>query len=451
MKRALVILTVLLFAFSLQAFAGGTSEKKAAVALPEGIPAASKAKIDWQQFKGQTVNVLFSNHPWQEAVEPFIPEFEQMTGMKVKLVKLPEAEYLTKVPADFTAGTFAFDVFMSQYYDSAKYQQEKWTADIEPLMKDAKLTDSAWYDWSDFFPAAQDIATVGGKYSDRVAITSEAQVLIYREDIFQELGLPVPNTFDELLANAKTITEKKPGVAGITLRGGAALWWPMYGVLKSYGGGYFDKNWNPIINTPQSKAGAEMYAALCRLAPKGVTSYDWDEINTAMLAGKAAMFLDSSVIYSRLADAKQSTVTGKVKMAAFPKGPAGRIGHSHYWSISVAESSKAKAPAWMFVEWVTSKEIMYRAGMTGVLAPRASVWNQPTFTQQFPKDFADAYKETLKTAVISPAFSRFFEAVDIVRAQVQKAILNDVDMQTALDTTQKEWQRIMADWKAAGR
>jgi len=449
MKKLILVLLVAFLAAPLAVLAGGQEEEKAKVTLPTGIPAAASAGIDWQQFKGKTVSVLFSNHPWQEGIEPLIPEFEVLTGMKVRLVKLPEAEYLTKVPADFTAGTFAFDVFMSQYYDSPKYQQENWTADLAPLMKDPKLTDATWYDWSDFFPAAQNIATVGGRYSDRIAITSEAQVLIYREDIYKELGLSVPKTFDELLANAKAISEKKPGVAGITLRGGPAIWWPMYGVLKSYGGGYFDSNWNPIINTPESRAGARMYVELCKYTPRGVTSYDWDEINTAMLAGKAAMFLDSSVIYSRLADPAQSTVVGKVKMAPFPSGPAGRIAHSHYWSVSLAESSKQKPEGWLFLQWATSKEVMYRLGLTGVLAPRASVWEQPAFVQQFTPDFASSVKETLKTAVISPAHARFFEAMDIVRAEMQKVVLGEKDLDAALTFTQSEWKKIMDDWKAS--
>ncbi len=449
MRKLTIVMLIVLLAAPLALFAGGKAEAKAAVALPSGVPAAAQAGIDWQQFKGRTVSVLFCNHPWQEGIEPLIPEFEKLTGMKVKLVKLPEAEYLTKVPADFTAGTFAFDVFMSQYYDSPKYQQEKWTADIAPLMQNPKLTDAAWYDWKDFFPAAQDIATVGGRYSDRIAITSEAQVLIYREDIYQELGLSVPGTFDELLAAAKTISEKKPGVAGITLRGGAAIWWPMFGVLKSFGGGYFDADWNPIIATPQSQEGARMYAELCKYTPKGITSYDWDEINTAMLAGKAAMFMDSSVIYSRLADAAQSTVVGKVKMAPFPAGPAGRVAHSHYWSVSLAESSKQKAEGWLFLQWATSKEVMYRLGLTGVLAPRASVWEQPDFVKQFAPDFAASVKETLKTAVISPAHARFFEAMDIVRAEMQKAILEEESLDKALATTQEEWRKIMDEWKAS--
>ncbi len=412
------------------------------------IPGPEEAKINWKQFEGETISVLFSVHPWQEAVEPYIPEFEKLTGMKVKLVKLPEAEYLTKVPADFTAGTFAFDVFMSQYYDAPKYALEHWTADISSFLKDSKLTDPDWYDWEDFFPAAQDIAIVGDTYFDRIAITAEAQVLIYREDVCEELGLSVPKTFDELLANAKAISEKTDK-AGITLRGGPAVWWPMYGVIRSYGGGYFDSDWNPIINTPDSKNGAKMYVELCKYTPRGITSYDWDEINTAMLAGEATMFLDSSVIYSRLQDPEKSTVVGKVKMAPFPTGPGGRIAHSHYWSISVAESSTKKEAAWLFIQWATSKDIMFKAGLKGVLAPRASIWSEPEFTKQFTEDFASSVQETLKTAVISPAHSRFFEMMDILRAETQKVILGEKELDPALDFTQGEWEKIIADWKAS--
>ena len=109
-------------------------------ALEKYIPGVS-AKIDWKQFSGQSINVLLSRHPWQEAITPFIPEFERLTGMKVNVQALPETQYVTKVPADLTAGTFQFDVFMNQYYDKPQYAAEHWTADLKPLMDDPKLTD----------------------------------------------------------------------------------------------------------------------------------------------------------------------------------------------------------------------------------------------------------------------------------------------------------------------
>ena len=72
----------------------------------------TNANIDWKQFDGETVTVLLSKHPWQEQIEPLIPEFEELTGINVKLKLLPENQYLTKVPADMEAGTFKFDVFI---------------------------------------------------------------------------------------------------------------------------------------------------------------------------------------------------------------------------------------------------------------------------------------------------------------------------------------------------
>jgi ABC-type glycerol-3-phosphate transport system substrate-binding protein len=409
----------------------------------KAIPLPAEAKIDWKQFEGEEISIVFNVHPWHEAIEPFIPEFEALTGIKVKLVKLPTTQYMTKVPADLTAGTFAFDVYMTQYYDAPKYVLEHWTADLEPFLKDPKLTDPKWYDYEDFFPAAQDISVSGGRYFDRIAITAEVSVLIYREDIYNELGLSIPKTIDDLIENAKTISDQTK-IAGITLRGGQYLWWPLYGYVASYGGGYFDKNFKPIINTPESKKGIEAYVELAKYTPRGVTSYDWDEINTAMLSGQAAMFCDSSVIYSRLIDPELSKVVGKIKMAPFPEGPDGRRPHSHYWSLSVAGNSEHKEAGWFFIQWVTSKYIMYRAGLKGVLAPRDSIWNEPKFKSQFTPDFADSIQVSLQGAIISTPHPRLFEMLDVLRAEVQEVILGQNDIDAAVEFTEEEWKKMVA-------
>ena len=110
----------------------------------------TNANIDWKQFEGESVTVLLSKHPWQEQIEPLIPEFEELTGIDVKLKLLPENQYLTKVPADMEAGTFKFDVFMTQLYEAPKFCGEKWLADLEPLINDPSVTDPNWYNYNDF-------------------------------------------------------------------------------------------------------------------------------------------------------------------------------------------------------------------------------------------------------------------------------------------------------------
>jgi ABC-type glycerol-3-phosphate transport system substrate-binding protein len=405
--------------------------------------ALAAGNINWQAFTGSSLNLFMSRHPWQEQIELLIPEFEALTGITVELSKLPEQQYLTKVVTDLSAGSFQQDVFMTQYYEAPRFQEEGWTADITPLMENAEITDAAWYDWDDFFPGARDIASIGRRYTDRVAITSEAQVLVYRTDVLEENGIAVPTTFDELIAAAEQISAAGV-VSGITMRGGPSLWWPLYGVVRSYGGDYLSSDLEPQLSLPETKAGLEAFVRLANAAPQGVTSYDWDEINTAMLSGQSAMFLDSSVIYGRLQDPTVSTVVGKTGVAPFPEGPGGRHGHSHYWSISIAESSEKKDAAWLFVQWATSKETQLALAKTGILPPRTSVTDAPELNEVFGEEFRAAVATSLASAVISPANLKFYELMDPLRAASQEVILGNIDASAALDDVQAQWETILA-------
>ena len=404
---------------------------------------AADARIDWKQFDGTAIDILLSRHPWQESIEPLIPEFEALTGIRVNVTKLPEQQFITKVSADLTAGSFAFDVFMTQFYEAPKFEKERWTASLDGFLANPDLTDPAWYDWDDFFPGAREIASIGGDYSDRIAITSEAQVLVYRTDVLEAAGVAVPTTFDELLAVCAVIKEKGGGVYPITLRGGAANWWPLYGVVRSYGGNYLNAEHEPVIGSPEAKAAVETYARLAQFAPPGITSSDWDEINTAMLSGQAAMFLDSSVVFGRLEDPEISTVVGKVGVAPFPAGPGGAHGNSHYWSISMAEASQKKEAAWLFMQWATSKPVQAALALEGVLGPRASAWRVEGLAEKFPDQFLEAVSTTLSTAVIPPAVEQFYELMDPLRAAVQEVILGNQPADVALDGVQAAWEKIL--------
>jgi len=41
-----------------------------------------------------------NKHPFTEALLPLAPQFEQLTGMKVKYLILPEEEYFQKIEVD---------------------------------------------------------------------------------------------------------------------------------------------------------------------------------------------------------------------------------------------------------------------------------------------------------------------------------------------------------------
>ena len=408
-------------------------------------PADYKSKINWQAYKGQTINVLFSAHPWQETITPFIPEFEELTGIKVNVTKIPHDEMIVKVPAGFSSGTFAFDVFMGRYYDSPKFTVEKWTAPIKEFLEDAKYTDPSWYNFKDFFPAAQAITTYG-RYQDRLPITAEASITVYRKDIYGELGLKPAATFDELLRTVKKIGESKKAM-GITLRGGPALWMPLYGIIRSYGGDWFTKDDVVKMNTPESIAAVKMLAELAKYAPPGIAGFGWDQINTAMLSGVAATFIDSSVIYPRLMDPQKSTVVGKIACAPYLTGPAGRVSNGHFWSITMANTSTKKPASWYFLQWATSKPMQKRIALKGVLPPRASIWQDAEFTKAYQPDFIDAMNVTMKTAVCLPSGTKaglsMMGLLDLQTRKVQEVLLGQKEAKPAMDELAAEYNKVI--------
>jgi multiple sugar transport system substrate-binding protein len=410
-------------------------------------PAAEyQSGINWRAYQGQTINVLFSAHPWQETITPFIPEFEALTGIKVNVTKIPHDEMIVKVPAGFSSGTLAFDVVMGRYYDSPKFTMEKWSAPLKDFLGDPKLTDPAWYKFNDFFSAAQAI-TAYGSYQDRLPITAEASILVYRKDIYQDLGLKAPTTFNELLQTVKKINDSKKA-HGITIRGGAALWMPLYGIIRSHGGDWFTKDDVVKINSPESVAAVRMLVELAKYAPPGIAGFGWDQINTAMLSGVAATFIDSSVIYPRLMDPAKSTVVGKISCAPYLTGPAGRISNGHFWSIFMADSSTKKPAAWYFLQWATSQPIQKKVAIKGVLPPRSAIWKDPDFTKAYQPDFIDAMNVTMKDAVCLPSGTKagfqIMGLLDLQTRKVQEALLGQKEAKVAMDELAADWNKLIA-------
>ena len=56
----------------------------AAAAVAFGLPAYAQS-FDWKKHQGQTINVALAKQPWSDFITPLIPEFEKLTGIKVRL------------------------------------------------------------------------------------------------------------------------------------------------------------------------------------------------------------------------------------------------------------------------------------------------------------------------------------------------------------------------------
>lgn len=117
-----------------------------------------------------------------------------------------------------------------------------------------------------------------------------------RKDMFDEAGIPLPTTYDELLAAAEALTKDTDGdgkidVYGIGLPAGSDQATTARFVTFAYQncGAYFDKQGDLVFDSPGVLEGLKRYVALLEYAPPGITGWSWYDGMEAYLAGRIAM------------------------------------------------------------------------------------------------------------------------------------------------------------------
>ena len=63
-------------------------------AATKEVTAAKAAEFDWKRYSGESIYTVFQAHPWSTAVQTHVPEFEEMTGIKVNYEEMPEQQAL---------------------------------------------------------------------------------------------------------------------------------------------------------------------------------------------------------------------------------------------------------------------------------------------------------------------------------------------------------------------
>lgn len=164
---------------------------------------------------------------------------------------------------------------------------------------------------------------------------AQALTMAYRKDIFDELGLKAPTTFEELRTAAKKIQDSGK------MKYPVALPWLSSGdlataynaALGSLGKLYVDSSTKkPNFDTPQAKqAFTEMNTLLPFMDPQ-VTTFDQPKVQQQMYNGSAAI----SIMFSgRMNDLTQTKNTQFADKFAFAAPPAVIAGGKQYGAVSI--------------------------------------------------------------------------------------------------------------------
>ncbi|TMD72500.1 MAG: extracellular solute-binding protein, partial [Chloroflexi bacterium] len=197
-------------------------------------------------------------------LKQLVSEFtSKHSDIQVKIVTLPEDQLRQQVTQDVAAKSGRYDLFTIGTYEVPLWAKKGWIEDLAPyIAKDSS------YEPDDLIPG---IKTALSYKNDLYAVPfyGESSMLMYRKDFLAAKGVTMPDhpTWDQVAAAARAVNSSS--VNGICLRGlpgwGEQLA-PLTTVVNTFGGRWFDQNWNATLNTPQWKDAVTFYVNLLKTA-----------------------------------------------------------------------------------------------------------------------------------------------------------------------------------------
>src|SRR5437016_4921182 len=195
-------------------------------------------------------------------------------------------------------------------------------------------------------------------------------------------------------------------VTGILLRGQSG--WgmnmaPLDTMINTFGGRWFDSNWQPQLNTPAVQRAVSFYANLLqKYGEPGASTAGWQECLNLITQGKGAMFYDATSFGGVLETPSTSKIAGNVGYACAPTQVT--VNGSHWlwaWSLGMVNSSRNKDAAFQFLTWATSSQYLTLAGQTFGWAnvppgTRTSIYQNPEYQKAAP--FAQVTLDSINTA-----------------------------------------------------
>jgi multiple sugar transport system substrate-binding protein len=438
MRRSWRFLYVLVALALLAACGGGQWGRSA------GLPL-----FNWRQFEGTTLRVLLSQNHWQQVIAPRLPEFEQLTGIKLATEVYPQGQ-LWDILENGLKEPGRVDVFMTlPGLDGIRFLRAGGIQPINEYLRDRALT-APDYNWEDFFPRARAAMEIEGAILGP-PVMGEHLALLYRKDLFKQYQVSVPRTLDELEAAARFLHKKPmgpggaPGV-GIVSRGKGSTATSLYAAyLHALGGTWLDEGRRPTINGPVSLEALERLGRLLgTYAPPNISDFDWQEASTLFMDGRAAMYLEGSSVFPLLEHSGTSRVSGKVGYAVFPAGPGGPGTTIAVRGLAIAKQSANPKAAWLFLQWASSPEMVRLALVGDVLVGRRSAWQDKFNWDGIPADLVQSFQEAAQIGV--PNWAPPLVAVTAARevvGQVIGAAIRGEDFRAAADVAAQRLAEIL--------
>ena len=425
--------------------------------------AATKAIEAAKQFAGTTITVT-AEAGLQALLDTqyAAPEWEKLTGIKVKVVELPFEEIYPKTILEHQAGTGGYDALLISPAWLADVVANGAVEPLDPYIEKYGVKS----EFDDINPAFKDWMMYNGKTYGLV-IDGDVLVTYYRKDLFEDpdnkaafkakygYDLAPPKSYKEFGDIACFLTAKyQPSLYGAGVINTGYTHFFFSERFRNYGGKFFDES--SMKATVNSEAGLKALTEMVeqnKCMSPGIETWGFAENLSALNSGEIAM----TISWPPLARWTQGVNTDDKALSWVPAtkvkdkigyavNPGGHPQLASGFISGISPDSKNKDAAYLYIQWMHSQSQSLKNAMrpVGLRDPfRLSHYESPEYQALWPtaKDYLQVLKEGAAQGLADISFIETFKYQDAMARAVNSAIGGE-DPQTALDAMAAEWDQI---------
>ncbi|PMR75536.1 ABC transporter substrate-binding protein [Billgrantia endophytica] len=425
--------------------------------LSHALPVATLAVA--VSASAQEITVATVNNNDMVIMQSLTSEFEQAhPGITLNWVVLEENVLRQRLTTDIATGGGQFDVMTIGTYEAPIWAERGWLVALDDLPDE--------YDVDDLLRPVRDGLSHDGVLH-ALPFYGESSMLYYREDLFEQAGIEVSEqpTWEEAREWASRIHDPGNRVYGICLRGKPGWGENMAFVstlVNTFGGRWFDEDWNPEINSPEWQEAIGFYVDLMNnYGPPGASSNGFNENQALFSSGRCGMWIDATSAAGRIYDPRESEVAESLGFSQAPVAETPKGSHWLWsWALAIPASSERQDAARQFITWATSKEYIELVGeiegWTSVPpGTRTSTYEDERYIDAAPfagfvreaMENADPTDSTLEpnpyTGVQFVGIPEFQSIGTQVGQSVAAALTGQMPVEQALESAQRTAERTM--------
>ncbi len=425
------------------------------MAMPGLAPPRSGAQdpsLFSRDYEGTTINALMEDLRETTLIEEMLPEFEQLTGIKVQFEKVVYPVMHDKLVSQLAAGegNGTYDFLEVDFYWVYEFARAGWMQDLGP-----KLADSAGtVELSNYEDAVIKISSEVDGTTYYIPMYVYPMGMLYRTDLFADddfkskykeisgSDLAMPTSVEEYVAMISAAQQVDPGnLYGAAMQGmqGDPIVMEFCNYLYSVGGDFFTEDMSaPAINDELGVKAAQLYVdAINNGAQPGAANADLNDTGALWRQGKALTAVSYLFLLSDGETLDDSQVKGKGSVTTMPGG----TGLTGSWSWGIPVSSPNPGAAWEFLKWVESPEIAMRRALGGGVAAQKAPYENADYIAAFP--WMGEVKDLIAVGKGFPGVTKQTQLVEIMGRHLSDAVTGGSSAQDAMDAAAEELKELL--------